>query len=203
MACRDGTDAFWLVDPLDGTREFVRRSGEFSINIGLVEKPLPRARPRPSAAGRRHLRGRGGRGDAAAGRRAAGPDRARLPGPEGLVVSTAASHADDPRLAEFLAGLPVAARRHAGSAIKFCLVAAGEVDLYPAIRPHLGSRDHRGRPRRWSRPRGAASRPLTGPGSPTETQLVSMTSSSRAGAGPSPADSPGFDPRSRKWLAFR
>jgi 3'(2'), 5'-bisphosphate nucleotidase len=126
---------FWLVDPLDGTRDFVRRNGEFSINLGLVEGrfPLlglihsPCADVTYAAAAGRALRQRGA-GEAE-------PIVARRPGPDGLVVVHSRSHADNAKLAAYLAPLRVAERRHAGSALKFCLLAEGEADLYPRFGP--------------------------------------------------------------------
>lgn len=124
-------DAYWLVDPLDGTRDFVNRTGEFSINLGLVEGAYP-------VLGLVHLPPCGtsyaaerGVATRQVGDAPAEPIRARAPGPGGLVVVHSRSHADDPRLAAFLADLRVAERRHAGSATKFCLVASGVADLYP------------------------------------------------------------------------
>ena len=133
---RHGTPAtspprFWLVDPLDGTKEFVRRNGEFTVNIGLVEEGravlgvvhAPALGVTYAAAGMAATRRRTGE--------APQPIAARALPARHAVVLHSRSHADEKRLARFVANLPGAERRVSGSAIKFCLIAAGEADLYP------------------------------------------------------------------------
>jgi len=125
---------FWLVDPLDGTKEFIRRSGEFTVNIALVEGDravlgvvhVPSQGWTYAAAGSA-TRQRGGE--------APQPIMARPVPPRGAIVVHSRSHGDEQRLAEYIATLPDAERRFAGSALKFCLVAAGEADLYPRFGP--------------------------------------------------------------------
>jgi 3'(2'), 5'-bisphosphate nucleotidase len=121
---------FWLVDPLDGTKEFVRRNGEFTINIALVEgdRAVLGVVHAPSqgvtyAAAGNATRQRGGA--------APQPIMARPMPPRGAIVVHSRSHVDEQRLSEYIATLPGAERRISGSALKFCLVAAGEADLYP------------------------------------------------------------------------
>jgi 3'(2'), 5'-bisphosphate nucleotidase len=123
---------FWVVDPLDGTREFVAKNGEFAVCIGLVEEGRP-------VLGVLHGPAAGltysayGPGTATRQRRggAIEPIRARAAGPEGLVVVHSRSHENSRRVAEFLEGYPVLERKKCGSALKFGLLAAGEADLYP------------------------------------------------------------------------
>jgi 3'(2'), 5'-bisphosphate nucleotidase len=123
---------FWLVDPLDGTREFVNRNGEFTVNIALIETGaavlgvvhlpvtgMTFAGSGPGTATRQH----GGAAPVAITAR-------RAPAP-GAVVIHSRSHADEARIAAYIATLPGATRRIMGSAAKFCLVAAGEADYYP------------------------------------------------------------------------
>ncbi|WP_198365292.1 3'(2'),5'-bisphosphate nucleotidase CysQ [Roseomonas sp. KE0001] len=122
---------YWLVDPLDGTREFAAGREEFTVNIGLVEKgrPLLGAVAIP-ATGELFtgLVGRGAWKRDAAGER---PIQARRPPPEGLTVMASRHYRDDPRLPEFLAGRRVARIVQIGSAVKFCRLAEGVADLYP------------------------------------------------------------------------
>lgn len=126
---------FFLVDPLDGTKEFLGRNGEFTVNVGLVEAGEPVAgvvlAPVP---GRLFFGAAGfGAGEAAVRDGSAGgwrPVAARAPAPDGWVAVVSRSHADA-RTDGFLAGLPVKQRLRAGSSLKFCLVAAGEADVYP------------------------------------------------------------------------
>ena len=129
---------FWLVDPLDGTREFASRNGEFSVNIGLIENRRP-------VLGALHAPtldvtwGAAGPGTAAVWRGAAAPTpiRARRIPPEGAIVLASRSHGDTAALDAFLAEHKVAGRKHSGSALKFGLLAEGEGDLYPRFGPTM------------------------------------------------------------------
>lgn len=131
VAVAHGT-RFWLVDPLDGTREFAAGRDEYAVCIGLVEagRPLLGALALP-ATGELF----GGVVGAGAWKQEAGgtrrPIRARAVPAEGLTVMASRHYADDPRLAPFLAGQRVARVLHAGSALKFCRVAEGAADFYP------------------------------------------------------------------------
>jgi 3'(2'), 5'-bisphosphate nucleotidase len=124
-------ERFWLVDPLDGTREFAAGRDEFAVCIGLIAqgRPVLGAVALP-ATGELFLGlpGAGAWKQDAAGRR---PITARHPPPEGLTVFASRHDADDPRIAGYLRGLPVARVLNAGSALKFCRVAEGAADLYP------------------------------------------------------------------------
>jgi 3'(2'), 5'-bisphosphate nucleotidase len=122
---------FFLVDPLDGTREFLNRNGEFTVNIAEVMDAAPVAGVVYAPA-----TGRLFAGDAE-GAFEMSPDlekatrvAARAVPQQGLVVVTSRSHADG-KTAEYLKQFDVKAFRSAGSSLKFCLVAAGEADIYP------------------------------------------------------------------------
>lgn len=123
--------AFWLVDPLDGTREFAAGRPEFAVNIGLVHagRPVLGAVALPASgelfAG---IVGVGAWKEDAGGRR---PIAARLVPAEGPVVFASRHYADDPRIAAFAASHRAARIVNAGSAVKFCRVAEGAADLYP------------------------------------------------------------------------
>ncbi len=123
---------FWLVDPLDGTREFVARNGEFSVLIGLIEdgRPVLGVVHGPAFGVTYTAHGPG----TAMRRRGGGafePIRARAPAPEGLVVVHSRSHENSRRLAEYFEGRSVLERTVCGSALKFGILAAGEADFYP------------------------------------------------------------------------
>jgi 3'(2'), 5'-bisphosphate nucleotidase len=124
---------FWLVDPLDGTKEFVSRNGEFTVNIALVEDGEPTLGV-VLAPALDHLFG-GVRGVGAfaeeAGRRQA--VACRRPPAEGITVVSSRSHGDPEALDAFLAGRRIASSVMAGSSLKFCLIAAGRADLYPRL----------------------------------------------------------------------
>jgi 3'(2'), 5'-bisphosphate nucleotidase len=126
-------DRFWLVDPLDGTREFMGRNGEFTVNIALIEDGVPTQGVVLAPALNRIFGGFVGSGgfvEENGHRRAI---KCRRPPSEGLTVVSSRSHGDAEALNAFLAGRPVARSAPAGSSLKFCMVAAGEADLYPRL----------------------------------------------------------------------
>ncbi|MEN9475568.1 MAG: hypothetical protein RIS48_2290 [Pseudomonadota bacterium] len=127
-------ERFWLVDPLDGTREFVQRNGEFTVNVALIEQGWPVLGVVLAPALGQLYAGAAGLGaftqfGSDAGTRR--PIEARRPPAEGLTVLASRSHGDQAALNAFLADQPVARIRQAGSSLKLCLLAAGEADLYP------------------------------------------------------------------------
>ncbi len=123
---------FWLVDPVDGTKEFVARNGEFSVNIGLIEEGRPVLGVIHVPVGNITY---AAAGPGTATRQAPGappiPIAARPVPATGPIVAHSRSHADSKRLAAYLATLPAPQTRICGSAIKFCLLAEGSADLYP------------------------------------------------------------------------
>jgi 3'(2'), 5'-bisphosphate nucleotidase len=129
----DVSDRFFLVDPLDGTKEFISRNGEFTVNIALIEQGRPVLGLVYAPAIGRLFGGVAGQGawlEDAQGRRAI---RCRAVPAEGLTVVASRSHGDETALDAFLNGRTVASRTNAGSSLKLCLVAAGEADLYPRL----------------------------------------------------------------------
>ncbi len=135
-------ERFLLVDPLDGTKEFIARNVEFTINVALIDKGRPIAGAVYAPALARLWFG----GEAAhvcqaavgAGlpeRRAWRPIRAR-PAPGALICLASRSHADAATEA-FLQRLPIAERLTRGSSLKFCVIAEGETDVYPRFGPTM------------------------------------------------------------------
>jgi 3'(2'), 5'-bisphosphate nucleotidase len=127
----DGPRLFWLVDPLDGTKEFVSRNGEFTINVALVQDGVPvLGVVLAPAVGRLFAAAPGARPtvEDGTGRRAI---CARVTPPEGATIVASRSHGNTDALARFTADRKIAASLAAGSSLKFCLVAAGQADLYP------------------------------------------------------------------------
>ncbi len=128
---------FWLVDPLDGTREFAAGSEHFTVNIGLVRdgRCVLGAVGLP-AQGSLYLAWNpaGAPGLAtvtdAAGTRAIA---ARAAPEAGLTVLASRHYADDPALAAYLGGQRIATLGNIGSAAKFVRVAEGAADLYPRL----------------------------------------------------------------------
>jgi len=126
-------DRFWLVDPLDGTKEFISRNGEFTVNIALVVGGEPFLGVVYAPALGRMFSGVAGEGaqvDDLSGQRAL---HVRAVPEQGLTVVASRSHGDAAALDAFLAGRRVAALVNSGSSLKLCLVAAGEADLYPRL----------------------------------------------------------------------
>ncbi len=122
---------FWLVDPLDGTREFAAGTDDFTVNVGLVRdgRAVLGVVAVPAYG---ELFG-GIVGALAWKRDAAGerPIATRTVPEGGLTVLASRHYANDPRLAEFLGGRTVATVSNQGSAVKFLRVAEGVADLYP------------------------------------------------------------------------
>jgi 3'(2'), 5'-bisphosphate nucleotidase len=124
---------WWLVDPLDGTREFVSRNGEFTVNIALIEDGAPLLGvvyvPVQDLlyAG---LVGQGAWAEAQGQRRAI---RCRTVPANGVTLACSRSHGDEAATTAWLSGRPVAATIKAGSSLKFGLIAAGQADLYPRL----------------------------------------------------------------------
>lgn len=123
--------SFWLVDPLDGTHEFIHRNGEFTVNIALIVQAEPVLGVVYAPALGRLFAGVQGQGawvEDANGRQAI---HCRPPAPGGLRVVVSRSHGGAEHLTGLLAGRTVQSVVLVGSSLKFCLVAAGEADLYP------------------------------------------------------------------------
>ena len=126
-----GGAAFWLVDPLDGTREFVARNGEFTVNIALVRDGEPVLGVVFAPALGRLYAGEHGRAawlDDEGGRREI---RCRQVPAAGLTVATSRVHGDRAAVDALLQGQPVAQHLSAGSSLKFGLLACGQADVYP------------------------------------------------------------------------
>jgi len=124
-------ETFWLVDPLDGTREFAAGRDEFTVNIGLVRGGMCVLGVVGVPAYGELFGGIVGRG---AWKRTGAGERAiaaRTPPAEGLAVLASRHYASDKRLDAFLQGRTVASIGNIGSALKFCRVAEGAADLYP------------------------------------------------------------------------
>ena len=132
-ATPDIGERFWLVDPLDGTKEFISRNGEFTVNIALIERGQPvLGVVLAPALGQLYAGGPGlGSWLEHNGERRAIACRAV---PEaGLTVVASRSHGDASALDAFLAGRRVAANVSAGSSLQLCLVASGQADVYPRL----------------------------------------------------------------------
>ncbi len=124
---------WWLVDPLDGTREFVSRNGEFTVNIALIDDGLPVLGVVYVPVQDRLYAGLVGQGawlEEQGGRR---PIRCRAAPADGMTLACSRSHGDEAATTAWLNGRSVAATIKAGSSLKFGLIAAGLADVYPRL----------------------------------------------------------------------
>ncbi|MEL6475815.1 MAG: 3'(2'),5'-bisphosphate nucleotidase CysQ [Pseudomonadota bacterium] len=134
-----GLARFFLVDPLDGTKEFVQRRGDFTVNIALIEQGRPVIGVVYAPAKGRLFRTLG---DGAVQEEIApdgtpvadseSPIHVSAPDNDGLVVVASKSHRDQ-ATDDFIGQFQVADFKAAGSSLKFCLVASGEADFYPRL----------------------------------------------------------------------
>lgn len=128
-------ESYWLVDPLDGTKEFIKKNGEFTVNIALIREHRPVVGVvHAPALDMTYL---GCEGVGAYRQRDGGeaePIRVAEPGDRPLRVVASRSHRGD-RLGAFLDRLAEHEVVSIGSSLKFCLVAAGDADLYPRLGP--------------------------------------------------------------------
>lgn len=124
---------FWLVDPLDGTKEFINRNGEFTVNVALIDAGEPVLGVVLAPALNRLFAGARGLGAFVEQHGKRQPIHCRSIPEAGLTVVASRSHGDTQALEQFLAGRKVATQASAGSSLKLCLVAAGEADLYPRL----------------------------------------------------------------------
>jgi 3'(2'), 5'-bisphosphate nucleotidase len=129
---------FWLVDPLDGTKEFIKRNGEFTVNIALVDQGRPVLGIVLAPATDTLWRGTDGLGADKSDKGGAFARIAtRTPPAGGLTACASRSHAIYSDLDVWFRNnnLTVADRVQAGSSLKFCLIAEGKADIYPRFGP--------------------------------------------------------------------
>jgi 3'(2'), 5'-bisphosphate nucleotidase len=122
---------FFLVDPLDGTREFLSGNGEFTVNIAEVKDGVPVMGAVYAPAKNRLFLGELGQGALEmTGDMSASRKIAVRPAPEGGLVAVGSRSHNDEKTAAYLKRFTVKDYVSAGSSLKFCLVAAGEADIY-------------------------------------------------------------------------
>lgn len=136
---------FILVDPLDGTKEFLKKTGEFTVNIALIEggRPIAGVVYAPAMGklwsghqgGAAELR-TGERGAAIADSEPVAITTREAPASGGLVAVASRSHLD-PGTEAFLSERGIVDRASIGSSLKFCLVAQGDADVYPRLAPTM------------------------------------------------------------------
>lgn len=131
---------FWLVDPVDGTKEFLRRSGEFTVNIALIENTVPLLGVVTAPALKRGFRACGlGTAERREGNGEDGgswqPISVRSIPTDGATVASSRSHGDRAKIEELLCEMNIRDHVTAGSSLKFCLLAEGAADVYPRYGP--------------------------------------------------------------------
>jgi 3'(2'), 5'-bisphosphate nucleotidase len=133
LAPVDPGQTFFLIDPLDGTKEFVSRNSDFTVNIALVRYGVPEIGVVYAPCSGRFFSGRPGRAEAIevsdhriVGRRRISVREGRTP----LTIVASRSHRT-PETDAFIRGIEAAEIVSVGSSLKFCLIAGGEADVYP------------------------------------------------------------------------
>lgn len=132
---RASWDEYWLIDPLDGTKEFVNRNGEFTVNIALIrgsEPVLGVVYVPVTGVTYSGITGTGAWRSDADG--TTEPIQVRIPCADPMVVVGSRSHAN-PALAGHLEKMGAFELVSMGSSLKFCLVAEGKADFYPRLGP--------------------------------------------------------------------
>lgn len=135
-------DVFFVVDPLDGTREFVEKNGEFSVNIALVENGVPivgvvyaPAHDKMWLAGDTAFSAKVHPGDAVDTKQLLGITT--CPDPDTPIRAVASRSHRDAKTEAFLGKMSGCNTTAIGSALKFCLVAEGKADVYPRFGPTM------------------------------------------------------------------
>lgn len=141
----DIAGSFFLVDPLDGTKGFIKGRREFTVNIGLIEERRPvfgliyapaladlYVTTGPDSAAMAHIEPDADARSVADG--AFRPIRTRVPDPNAISALTSQSHLNK-ATTQFLDGYNVIERQAVASSLKFCLLAKGDADLYPRVGP--------------------------------------------------------------------
>jgi 3'(2'), 5'-bisphosphate nucleotidase len=134
-------DLFFLVDPLDGTGDFIRGTGEYSVNIALIRRGRPIAAvvsgPAMGSVWIAGDRARTGSIPGDASMDIVWRDVKTRPAPERDLVALVSRRHNDHATEACLATLSIGTRRMASSALKFCLIASGEADVYVRCGPTM------------------------------------------------------------------
>lgn len=128
---------FWLVDPLDGTKEFIKKTGDFTVNIALIEDREPvLGVVRAPAIGVEYYAERGKTAYVHRDHDNALAIRICRANPAKLWIVASKDHAG-PKVAAMLEKIPHAEVTSMGSSLKFCLIAEGKADIYPRFVPTM------------------------------------------------------------------
>ncbi len=130
-----GIDRYFLIDPLDGTKEFLSKNGQFTVNIALIENGVAVAGVVFAPALNRMFQGAKGLGASETDDAGTRPIHVRA-APQNRIAVASRSHRS-PETDAFLVQENITHCVSAGSSLKFCLVAAGEADIYPRFGPTM------------------------------------------------------------------
>lgn len=128
---------FWIIDPLDGTREFISGGGDYTVNIALVYKNEPILGVVYAPVNGELYAGHH-KGSAIMWREDTGKEKeiqVRKPPKEGLTIVASKSHGSASRRDAFLEKFKINKLTQRGSSLKICIIAAGKADLYPRLGP--------------------------------------------------------------------
>jgi 3'(2'), 5'-bisphosphate nucleotidase len=127
---------FWLVDPLDGTKEFIKRNGEFTVNIALIEKNIPVLGVIYAPVWNLLYYGIQNQGSF---KETPGqpPVRLQVNNKQNLLTAVGSRSHADPAEAEELSKYDISGTTSIGSSLKFCLIAEGKADIYYRYGPTM------------------------------------------------------------------
>ncbi|WP_026480056.1 3'(2'),5'-bisphosphate nucleotidase CysQ [Ahrensia sp. 13_GOM-1096m] len=133
-----GSGRFFLVDPIDGTKEFIKKTGEFTINIGLIENGVPTAGiVYAPALGRLFIADTDGSCYELDENDQRKDLRVRDCTDDSALIAVASRSHNTPETQDFLDKNKISECVSAGSSLKFCVLAAGEADIYPRFGPTM------------------------------------------------------------------
>ena len=131
-----GNQPFWLVDPLDGTKEFIAQRDQFTVNIALIENFSPTMGIVLAPALQTSYATDGlGTVVKRVGKNNPEPISVRPIPEKGVIVTASRSHGDRNKMQELIKDYAIANIVISGSSIKFCMIASGEADIYPRYGP--------------------------------------------------------------------
>ncbi len=135
---RQANASFWLIDPLDGTKDYIAGESEFTINLALIVNNQPALGVLHAPALEETYIGIPGGEATRVRQERAVQISSRCPPPNGVTVVSSRRHGDDLELKKYLGEVKVATHKRMSSALKFGLIAAGEADLYPRFGRVMG-----------------------------------------------------------------
>ena len=127
-----GEGPFWLVDPLDGTKEFINRNGEFTVNIAIIEAGRPVMGVIHAPVSRKTYWGAAVGSFSQTGEEEENVIACREVPNNGLTAIVSRSHRG-PDIENFFSDYNIASETSAGSSLKFCRIAEGKADIYPRL----------------------------------------------------------------------